>query len=535
MAPSNPETFHDLSRPPDSIIVFTEEGEQRLQAAPDGRWQGADIEVVTSAADHGLRVTLTAPKSAVKRLHMRWRGRTDGVRLALSDAWERGYGDLEWRGVTPDRVMPWYWAAWDGKHTHGYGVRVRPSAFCFWQADAEGVSLWADVRSGSRGVELGGRVLEVCEVVTRQGTEGETPFAALHAFCRQMCPDPRLPDFPVYGHNDWYYAYGNISAEQVREDAARIVALSPTGQNRPFSVIDAGWYPGDNLGGGVDGGIWDRGNEKFSDMPGLAAGIKQAGARPGLWIRPLSAAKDAPTAWRLPRDAQFLDPTVSEVREKVAADIGRLTAWGYELIKHDFSTFDIFGRWGFTMGVALTDDGWTFAEGPKRTSAEVILDLYRMIREAAGSALVIGCNTVSHLSAGLFEMCRIGDDTSGQEWARTRKMGVNSLAFRAAQHDAFYVADADCVGVTQAIPWEGNRQWLDLLARSGTMTFISLDPKALGPAQERDLRAALALAAQPQPLGEPLDWQEALLPSRWRFGTEEVRYDWVGPEGVSPF
>ena len=59
-------------------------------------------------------------------------------------------------------------------------------------------------------------------------------------------------------------------------------------------------------------------------------------------------------------------------------------------------------------------------------------------------------------------------------------MGVNTLAFRGAQHGAFYVADPDCVGVTNAIPWAFNRQWLDLLARSGTMLFVSLAPDALG-------------------------------------------------------
>ena len=125
----------------------------------------------------------------------------------------------------------------------------------------------------------------------------------------------------------------------------------------------------------------------------------------------------------------------------------------------------------------------------------MINDLYRTIRSAAGDALVIGCNTVSHLSAGVFEICRIGDDTSGTEWARTRKMGVNTLAFRGAQHGAFYVADPDCVGVTNAIPWSFNKQWLDLLARSGTMLFVSLAPDALGEEQRRDLRAALALAS----------------------------------------
>jgi D-arabinose 1-dehydrogenase-like Zn-dependent alcohol dehydrogenase len=60
---------------------------------------------------------------------------------------------------------------------------------------------------------------------------------------------------------------------------------------------------------------------------------------------------------------------------------------------------------------------------------------------------------------------------------------------------AFYVADADCVGVTKAVPWTFNRQWLDLLARSGTMLFVSLAPDALGSDERRDLKAALALAA----------------------------------------
>ena len=156
------------------------------------------------------------------------------------------------------------------------------------------------------------------------------------------------------------------------------------------------------------------------------------------------------------------------------------------------------------------------------------------IRSAAGDALVIGCNTVSHLSAGVFEICRIGDDTSGTEWARTRKMGVNTLAFRGAQHGAFYVADPDCVGVTNAIPWSFNKQWLDLLAASGTMLFVSLAPDALGDEQRRDLRAALALAAKPQKLGEPIDWQHSALPARWRLMNRERRFAWTGTEGTGP-
>ena len=526
-----PKGFIDLHRPPDAIFAETASGTQALTKASNDRWTAADIVVTTEPTPSAVNLTLAAPKTAVRRIQLRWRGTIPGNPLILGDAWERGYGDLEWRGWVPDRVMPHYFATHDGALTHGYGIRTAPNALCFWQVDPRGLSLWADVRSGSAPLELGNRTLDVCEVVCRSGRAGESAFAAVHALCRLMCPSPRMPSYPVYGSNDWYWAYGNNSAATVLADARHLAELSPDGSNRPYAVIDDGWQPGrgsDKVGAGT----WDRGNDKFPDMPGLAAEVERAGAHPGIWIRPLQAEANAPAGWRLAREPKTLDPTVPEVLQKVREDLARLRAWGYRLIKHDYTSFDLFGRWGFQMGSALTRDGWQFAEGPTRTTAEIISELYRTIRAAAGDALIIGCNTVSHLSAGVFELCRVGDDTSGTEWARTRKMGVNTLAFRGAQHGAFYVADADCVPVTRGVPWSLNRQWLDLVARSGTTLFVSLEPEALGAEQRRDLKLALALAAQPHPLAEPLDWQHTVYPARWRLMGREQTYDWLGPDGT---
>lgn len=521
----------DVRRPPDGITVQTDDVYLPLRSGPDARWDGAGVTVTLLSTSAALEVRLAASRP-VQRLHLRWQHSFAGTRLLLGDAWERGYGDLEWRCFVPDRVMPWYVAVWDGTRTDAYGVRTGAGAFCFWQVDPGGISLWADVRSGGAPLALDARELHVCEVTNRPGQAGETPFAAIHAFCRQLCPGPRLPQEPVYGSNDWYWAYGTNSAASVLTDTRNTVDLAPGGSNRPCVVIDDGWQP-DRGASKQPTGTWDHGNERFPDLPGLAAEMRRLGARPGIWIRPLLAPPDAPDAWRLPRERTVLDPTVPDTIAKVAADIGRLRAWGFELIKHDYSTFDVFGRWGFQMGAALTRTGWTFAEGPRRTTAEVLASLYDAIRAAAGDALIIGCNTVSHLSAGRFELCRIGDDTSGTDWSRTRRMGVNTLAFRAAQHGAFYAADPDCVGVTTAIPWADNRRWLDLVARSGTALFTSLAPDALGAEQRRDLRAAFALAARTQPLGEPLDWQETTWPTRWRLMGEARAYDWLGPDGVT--
>ncbi len=524
--------FLDLARPPDGVLVQTDSRWVRLNSGPNGRWTHGEITVGTREVADALRVELSAPSTSVMRVHLRWHGDLGHVRLLLGDAWERGYGDLEWRTFVPARVMPWYFAAWDGERTDIYGVRTGGASFCFWQADPSGITLSADVRSGGAGILLGERELRVCDVLCRAGRASESAFSALREFCGVMCPSPRLPSAPVYGHNDWYAAYGDNSATSVLADAHRIVELSPTGENRPFAVIDDGWQPerGDARTGR---GLWDRGNERFPDMAELADEIRSAGARPGIWTRPLLAPEDAPDGWRLPRDKSKLDPSVPEVLEKVATDMRRLAAWGYDLVKHDYSTYDIFGRWGFQMGASLTDGGWSFATGSSRTTAEVVRDLYETIRTAVGDALVIGCNTVSHLSAGLFEVCRIGDDTSGKEWARTRKMGVNSLAFRAVQHGTFYGADPDCVGVTRYVPWHYSRQWLDLVARSGTVLFVSMAADALDENVKRDLRAGLAIAARPQPLGEPSDWQRTIWPSRWRLTRGEHDYAWVGPDGVT--
>ncbi len=68
--------------------------------------------------------------------------------------------------------------------------------------------------------------------------------------------------------------------------------------NRPFSVIDAGWakysplLPGD--GGWADD--FSIPNDKFKDMHRMAGDIVGLGMRPGLWTRPLCAKyNDSPT------------------------------------------------------------------------------------------------------------------------------------------------------------------------------------------------------------------------------------------------
>ena len=139
--------------------------------------------------------------------------------------------------------------------------------------------------------------------------------------------------------------------------------------------------------------------------------------------------------------------------------------------------------------------------------------------------LIIGCNTVSHLSAGLVHISRTGDDTSGVEWERTKKMGVNTLAFRLAQNEKFYMCDADCVGIIEGkIPWEKNRQWLHLLSYSNTPLFISCTDR-ISKEQREDIAKAYKAFNQDHSF-RPVDIYETKTPSKWEIDGEEFIYNW---------
>ena len=526
----NLDVLLEVVRVPDRVTAFCESGEYDLRQTAEGEWTAEDLIIETHPQDGFLPIQLSAPRSAVKRLRLHWSLPGHGATRILGDAWERGYGDLEWRSVVPERPLPWYFLASDGTKTHGVGVKTGPNSLCFWQVDSGGVTLWLDVRSGGVGVALGERVLEAATVVAHAGTPEETPFASARAFCQMLCDKPLLPKQPVYGGNNWYYAYGVSSHAQILEDSRLIASAAPDGDNQPFMVIDDGWQL---TGPNCSGGPWHLSNAAFPDMARLASEMKGTGVRPGLWMRLLTTAERLPG--HLFRGDGLLDPSVPDVLDRVRADVARCVGWGYEMIKHDFSTYDIFGgRWGFEMGSEIVPDGsGRFADGSK-TSAEIVIAFYRAIREGAGDALVIGCNVIGHLAAGLIEIQRTGDDTSGRDWNRTRKMGVNTLAFRMPQHETFFAADADCVGLTNDIPWALNAQWLDLLARSGTPLFVSAAPNAFGPQQLEALKQAFTLASQPQPAGEPLDWLDTVCPDRWQLHGEEAEYDWYSTEAAVP-
>lgn len=496
-----------------------------------------DINVKLNQDNEHLAIFLTAQTSKVKWIKLRWNNLSwdKNVRF-LGDAWERGYGDMEWKGMNPNRFMPWYFCAKSEAKSVCYGVKVRPSAMCFWQVDSLGMTLFLDVRCGGSGVNLKGRVIKLADVIACEMRDC-TSFEAMQEFCGQMCEDPILPKYPVYGSNNWYYAYGKSSESEILADCDYILNLTKDIENKPYMVIDDCWQEHHRLNE-YNGGPWTKGNEKFPDMKALADKLVQKGVRPGIWVRLLlNEDENIKNEWRLSHN-NCIDPTNPEALNYIKEDIKRICNWGYTLIKHDFSTFDLFGKWGFQMSPLVTDDGWHFYDD-SLTSAEVVKLLYKAILDASveasnGETLILGCNTIGHLGAGYMHINRTGDDTSGVIWERTRFMGVNTLAFRLPQHGKFYEIDADCVGIDGGISWSMNKQWADVLAKSGTPLFISVRPNILDETEKQELHEILKVASKQEHHVIPVDWEETTCPEHWQDKDHDIdcKYQWFEETGL---
>ena len=361
-----------------------------------------DAVLRSEVSDNRLELYITSVNDKPKYIKLHWMTETDENTVVLSDAWERSYGDLCFRNSTDiKRYLPWYFLATDKKSCFSFGVKTGCNSFVSFKYDKSGITAFIDCRNGGNGVHLNGRTLHLATFVLAEYDNADV-FENLKDYCKKLCDKPILPKERIYGGNNWYYAYGKSSYKQILSDAKLQASLAEGIDNKPFQVIDdcwqihscAGpWYP----------------NRKFKDMKKLADEIKSVGARPGIWVRFLrNKDRKIKRYMRIHRGRRrtYLDPTHPEVQSYIINDIQRIKSWGYELIKHDFSTYDLFGLFGGDMDERVTTvDNWHFYDKTK-TNAEIVLDFYKLIKDNAGDMLIIGCNTFSHLSAGMVHIYR---------------------------------------------------------------------------------------------------------------------------------
>ncbi len=488
----------------------------------DGKWRADTGEV--SIENGG--VYLTAKAASWVRID--WEADFSRNALVLGDAWERSYGTLGWRPIGEPAFHPWYFAVKDGENVQCFGMKTAPASICSWTLTPKSISLLMDVRCGCLDTLFDGRRVLLAQLLHLEGTENA--HVLLQKFCGMMCDKPVLPKTPFYGGNDWYAASGVNTFESVLELSDILAECAEGLKNRPYQTIDAGWQLCHHwhLNEEYIGGPFRYPNDKFGDMKRMADAIKERDIHPGIWIRPLQTVEYLPeeTYLRKKGKVKVIDPSHPYSKEKLAGDIRTLRQWGYDLIKFDFPTYDIFGKYGFSMNQSVVEGDWAFYERHK-TSAEIILEYYKLTADAADGALINACNSLSHLSAGLFPIYRIGDDSSINKFETTLKMCVNTLAFRGVQHNHFYSADADCVSITGNGLWEGkNSEFLRLLSYSGTPVTVSIETAFYSKEIREAVSNAFALGSEPHEVARPLDWEENRIPRHWQTFDGEKTFNW---------
>lgn len=511
--------FLNIIRTPDNIQIQTEASPFRFE---EGDKNETDATVSTVVENDTLKIILEPTRDAVKWIKLRFRGNLSDIRSVFEDAFERGTGErsLCWYTPRPEQRMPWYFFATDGSVMHAYGVKTGCNAFCYWQCDRSGITLWLDVRNGNRGFSPQKEYL-CAEVISREGKEGETPYFAAREFCGSMCDVPSLPKEPVFGFNNWYWAYGVTSQKEVVSEAENLAEIADGTIHKPYMIMDDGWQI--NASKCYNGGPWHVSNSRFPSMQKMAEDISLHGCRAGIWFRPLTSLGPCPeeAVYKSPfvKNAVVLDPSHPFTLEKINEDVSRFVDWGYVMIKHDFTTMDLF------TGLGETDEGEMFDK--EKTNAEIVKNLYKQIQKSARDSLVIGCNTINHLAAGIHPIQRVGGDTSGHCFEWTRRQGIHSM-MRMIQNDTFFRVDPDCAAFTEKVSHEMNLEFMEAMAITGATVFASVKPGILNTKEKERIGEIFRIAdtLKKEEYAEILDWDRTIIPSEFLFRGKAISYDW---------
>ncbi|MFR7743973.1 MAG: hypothetical protein ACLU3I_12305 [Acutalibacteraceae bacterium] len=121
-----------------------------------------------------------------------------------------------------------------------YGVKTGCDCFAFFQLDCHGVTLFLNLMSGAAGTDV--KVpFTACVVTETVSTAEESVYDTAKRFMHMLCEKPVLPKTPVFGVNNWYWAYGSICDEGVLREADYLAQMTDGVKNRPSLVIDDGW------------------------------------------------------------------------------------------------------------------------------------------------------------------------------------------------------------------------------------------------------------------------------------------------------
>jgi alpha-galactosidase len=357
---------------------------------------------------------------------------------------------------------------------------------------------------------LGGAVLEPGEqrplhaVLVAEGTDHADLLDAWATYAGAVQGARTAAAYQV-GWCSWYHYFHEIDEPALRANLARA-------GDWPFDVfqLDDGFQP--------TIGDWTATNEGFpSDLDRLAADIRAAGCRPGLWLAPFLVAPDSEVVRAHPdwvaRHASgrpligsvnppwggavwTLDTSNPEVLahlQQVAADV---VDAGFDYLKLDF-----------TYAPAIPGG---YADR-SRTPAQRVRAGYDAIRRGAGDdAFLLGCGAPLGCTVGVVDGMRIGADVApaweveagfpGYEaTAPSTANAMRNTVSRSFMHRRLWLNDPDCLMLRTAqtrLSAEAATTWARAVGVSGGMALVSDDLALLGDDARRLLDEALVLGRE---------------------------------------
>jgi hypothetical protein len=396
------------------------------------------------------------------------------------------------------------------------------------------IAVRCDTHAGRRGVRVqNGASFRLPELMARlhRGDcfDALESYARLIAFKNNISPPPIIP----VGWVDWYFAKAKTTEVDVLRNLDFISEeLKDFGLE--YIQIDSGWQlgvettpPPHNV---ISGGPWIPNSKFHRGMKWFADQIRKRGLKPGIWIRPFHMIDGSQERIDHPgwfNDQGQMDFSHPMVRAEVARLITRLTEeWGFEYVKYDFPSYDLFNAWG----PSLFEDHAAHAElfNTDETSiASYRGALQEISRSAKGKAHLLACNSVMPATIGQAEVFRIGDDVG--DWDRTFRYGVKSVSARYYTNGVFWTNDPDCLLVREPFTINQARMWASLIALSGGVVFISEYLPTLPTNRLDIIKKTMPVyknSGGGYGFGRPMDLLENNPPTLWDFRVNRPFAEW---------